>query len=441
MFLILIIIIICSILSSKIEIYKDNVGTVIDSKINPPNLDVYNCYNYIKAKFPTWNVDNYSKGELKALATLRTGLDPTYQPGTSEPQYTNCCILPDEHSFIYANNTDNNIIIDKHILPRNNSNGIEKPYGFKIDLSQPNQLTGIDYSKENNFRDLLKRSHLLMDNQFITTISTLSNQIWYSPGLSNIYVDYLTKQIPSNKRLLNNSIVQYKSTCLLDNYTDTFNTECDNLSVSDPNNRCCNPNSICLKALKTNNKLTNCINENNDSISIMQSSINQIRNTNIDQEIARLQNVLNLLKNNVIFYIDCDYQGGSSVRGIGSYSMDSMGLPNDFISSIRIPSGFYVKVFEDANYSGNSMIFNQNVNCLVNYNWNDSISSFIIRNSPFPIPVPPPPIQQPAPIEITPAPARVSQPTCYGANSTRPCNGGSDIIAAYVENNWGSTVL
>jgi hypothetical protein len=411
--LLFIIIIICTLLSYRIETFKDNVGTVINTKINPPSLDVYNCYNYIKTKFPNWNVDNYSKGELKVLGTLRTGLNPTYQPGTLETNYTNSCVLPDEHSFIYSTNAANNMSIPSvplksqktHVLPKNVLNGVENPYGYKIDFSQPNQFTGIDYTIENNFRDLLKGSYEIMDSTFLYTINTLSNQLWVKPGLSNIFVNYLTIQIPTNTALLNNSIRQFKPTCLLDLYSDKlpFKTECDQFNLLNTENKCCDPNSICLKALRMNAKLTICINENNNSINSMKTAIDQIKNANINKEITQLQNALNKFKNNVIFYKDCEFKGDSSVRGEGSYTMDGMGIANDLISSIRIPKGFYVKLFADPNYAGDNIILIEDISCLVSNNWNDKVSSFIIRNSPFPIPIPiPPPMPAPAPTPSLP---------------------------------------
>jgi hypothetical protein len=277
-------------LSYKLENF-DNVGTVIDNSMNPTNLDIYNCYNFIKNYyFP--NVDNYTNNELKVLATLRTGLANTFEKDGSEPKLTKACILPMEHSFLY--NTDiqgNNIIIPSdngynHVLPLNTINGIESPYGYRIDLSQPvqNNIGLIDYSTESNFRDLLSSSYKVMDSAFSKIIQTLSNQV-YNPltsnpqGLSNVFVDYLTIQIPNNQSTLNSLIPYYKQNCDEKEHggDSIFNVTCpDNSSLNNlyhPDWCCALTNEYkTLKAVVAS--INNKVQLNNANLSDMNNNIN-----------------------------------------------------------------------------------------------------------------------------------------------------------------------
>jgi hypothetical protein len=467
--LLLIIILACSMLSYKIETFN-NVGTVIDRQ-NPSSLDVYNCYDYIKQKFPSWDIDNYSAGELKVLGTLRTGLDQTYQTDGTEPQYTDACILPNEHSFIYSTDSGGNRINipgmkgQTHILPLNNKNGAENPNGFKIDFYQPNQNTGIDYSKQDNFRDLLQGGYKIMDSEFAHTLMTLSNQLWLNynyptaenqnMGYSNIYVKYVTIDIPENKKLLNSAISKYKSICLLDN--SPYNTLCTVNQLPLLTEPCCSSSSDCIIAQKQIIAIDNVLSINQTSLDAMKQTIQNIEGANIDELINKIQQYLNIIHQSssqsartartlrekpppptltpppppppvlppppppnpnascygardtsdcytcddvvnayvnrgwaynrtnfiqcppqqVTVFVDCDFSGQSASHGVGDYNMNDMGVPNDSISSIRIPPGMTFIGYWDSDFGGDSFTATSDISCLDN--WNDQISSFRIR--------------------------------------------------------------
>lgn len=87
-------------------------------------------------------------------------------------------------------------------------------------------------------------------------------------------------------------------------------------------------------------------------------------------------------------YFDCWFQGQSVRKGVGRYNLNDMGLPNDSISSMRIPSGLKITIYQHANFGGISKTYvgPTDVQCLVNepmtawgQNWNDQVSSFIIE--------------------------------------------------------------
>ena len=84
------------------------------------------------------------------------------------------------------------------------------------------------------------------------------------------------------------------------------------------------------------------------------------------------------------FYFNCNYEGQSSTLGPGRYDIPQMGIPNDSISSIRIPNGLKVTIFEHGGFGGRSLELTGDEACLVNrekdgLNFNDVTSSIIIE--------------------------------------------------------------
>jgi hypothetical protein len=60
----------------------------------------------------------------------------------------------------------------------------------------------------------------------------------------------------------------------------------------------------------------------------------------------------------VTFYADINYGGAASqVLPVGTYTISqlaALGMPNDWASSVRIPSGRTVIMYSDDNFTGNS---------------------------------------------------------------------------------------
>jgi hypothetical protein len=79
------------------------------------------------------------------------------------------------------------------------------------------------------------------------------------------------------------------------------------------------------------------------------------------------------------FYYHCSFSGPSSQLGRGNYSIDQMGLPNDSISSLRVPAGLTVVLYQHI-FSGRSFAVtgSADIDCLVNYGFNDETSSIRI---------------------------------------------------------------
>jgi len=80
------------------------------------------------------------------------------------------------------------------------------------------------------------------------------------------------------------------------------------------------------------------------------------------------------------FFEHCDYQGAVSRLRPGRYNIGQMGIRNDSISSLRVPPGLWVSIYEHANFSGQSRHFSSDVRCLVNHGFNDVTSSIVVHS-------------------------------------------------------------
>lgn len=77
-----------------------------------------------------------------------------------------------------------------------------------------------------------------------------------------------------------------------------------------------------------------------------------------------------------LLFKDCNYKGTTSRVYPGDYSwIENVGMPNDSLSSMQIPNGYYIVLYKDANYKGQSNTYRGNISCLSG-GWNDVASSF-----------------------------------------------------------------
>ena len=82
--------------------------------------------------------------------------------------------------------------------------------------------------------------------------------------------------------------------------------------------------------------------------------------------------------NGVTLFIDCPFSGKSIDLGEGDYNVGdlvALGMPNDRASSLRIADGFKAEIFLDKDFSGRSLSFTGDDDCLVDDNFNDLLSS------------------------------------------------------------------
>jgi hypothetical protein len=82
--------------------------------------------------------------------------------------------------------------------------------------------------------------------------------------------------------------------------------------------------------------------------------------------------------NQVTLYSDCDYKGQRKSFAPGRHDLPNLGIGNDALSSLKIPMGWTVILYENANWQGRSEVFTSDIDCL-NSNWNDQVSSIEIK--------------------------------------------------------------
>lgn len=82
----------------------------------------------------------------------------------------------------------------------------------------------------------------------------------------------------------------------------------------------------------------------------------------------------------VSLHDDCNYGGRSYFLQPGTYSGFDMKIGNDKLSSIQIPVGMKVTIYEDENFRGKSKTFTSNIPCL-DSSWNDMTSSLVVEGN------------------------------------------------------------
>jgi peptidyl-Asp metalloendopeptidase len=78
----------------------------------------------------------------------------------------------------------------------------------------------------------------------------------------------------------------------------------------------------------------------------------------------------------------CAFGGYSATLAVGSYNLSrltSLGVRNDDLSSIQVPSGYRVTLYQHDGFTGNTVVKTQNESCLVTQQFNDVVSSIKVE--------------------------------------------------------------
>lgn len=78
-----------------------------------------------------------------------------------------------------------------------------------------------------------------------------------------------------------------------------------------------------------------------------------------------------------IVFEHANYGGRARALGIGRWDLAQIGLPNDSISSLRIPAGLKVTLYEDAAFRGSSVTFTSDTTFVGSFN--DKTSSIVVE--------------------------------------------------------------
>ncbi|MDZ4809091.1 MAG: hypothetical protein SGI96_12615 [Bacteroidota bacterium] len=86
-----------------------------------------------------------------------------------------------------------------------------------------------------------------------------------------------------------------------------------------------------------------------------------------------------LAQNNVAFFEQCNYSGKKSYLTPGSYKGYQMQIDNDKLSSMQIPTGMRVTIYEHDDFKGRSATYTSNTSCLTD-GWDDNTSSIVVES-------------------------------------------------------------
>lgn len=89
----------------------------------------------------------------------------------------------------------------------------------------------------------------------------------------------------------------------------------------------------------------------------------------------------------VTVYGDINYGGSAVSLEVGEYNLSdmiAMGIPNDSISSLKVPFGYKVTAYQDANFAGEAKVYTSNTSWVGNQ-YNDWVSSIKIEKAIFEI--------------------------------------------------------
>lgn len=94
---------------------------------------------------------------------------------------------------------------------------------------------------------------------------------------------------------------------------------------------------------------------------------------------------------NVIIFKD-DFSGASKSLAPGRYNAQDLGIGDNQLSSVKIPQGMRVTLFENDNFTGRSMALTKNTNAgyMVSSKFNDLTSSLVVEDVPVPFVTPVP---------------------------------------------------
>lgn len=79
----------------------------------------------------------------------------------------------------------------------------------------------------------------------------------------------------------------------------------------------------------------------------------------------------------VTIYEDADFQGNSAALGVGRYDWGQLGIANDSLSSLKVPTGMTATLYEDTHFAGRSKTFTQDASYVGN-DFNDITSSIVV---------------------------------------------------------------
>ncbi len=86
-----------------------------------------------------------------------------------------------------------------------------------------------------------------------------------------------------------------------------------------------------------------------------------------------------LSQNNIALFELCNYSSSRYYLTPGSYKSYQMGIKNDKLSSMQIPNGMRVTIYEHDDFKGQSATYTSSISCLTD-GWDDNTSSIVVES-------------------------------------------------------------
>ena len=83
----------------------------------------------------------------------------------------------------------------------------------------------------------------------------------------------------------------------------------------------------------------------------------------------------------VSVFQDCNYGGSGIALPVGSYTLaqlNARGIANDWISSVKVQSGYQIRLYQNDNFTGTSILKTADDACLVDDGFNDAATSAVV---------------------------------------------------------------
>jgi hypothetical protein len=139
------------------------------------------------------------------------------------------------------------------------------------------------------------------------------------------------------------------------------------------------PSNLRIKAYMNETLSGSSYSLNESSICLNSSLNNRIGSFIIEEVGFGNNNNYPPVTGNVIIYTDGNYRGQSATLLPGTYSnMAEINFPDKSLSSLTVPAGYRVILYENENFSGKSYTITESRGSFSFSNWNDRTSSIIV---------------------------------------------------------------
>lgn len=189
------------------------------------------------------------------------------------------------------------------------------------------------------------------------------NPVWLIEGIA----DYARYQYGVNNPASGWSLPNYSSG---QSYTDSYRVTARFLAWAEMN---------------INNTIVNQLDTRLRNNTYSANSWNEVTGYSVDQLWSMYAANPSFSRAVVQVYENADYSGWGVSLGLGSYTLSTLqtyGFVNDRMSSLRVPLGYKVTLYDDDNFGGNSAVYTGNSNYIGDV-LNDKVSSIKVERAYF----------------------------------------------------------